>query len=92
MSKVDNSCSYTSDCALIRYSTAISLSGVPLACSSRIRAATAAASVGSSSYSVNLGSGPGGRWPTSRSREPAGRSLANAMTRLAAATTSGVER
>ena len=87
-----SACSYVSDWALTRNSTAISLGGTPSATIRRIRVATAAASATSSSCSLKSGSGPGGRWPTSRSRVPAGRSRAAPMSVLAHDTTWGVER
>ncbi len=50
--------SYTSDCALIRYSTAISDGAVPFSMSRAIFLATAAASATSSGCSANDGFGP----------------------------------
>ena len=55
-----SACSCASDCALIRYSTAISAAGTPESISFFTDRATAAASAGSSSNSANVGAGPGG--------------------------------
>ena len=78
--------SYTSDCALTRNSTAISLAGVPASSLARQAAATEAASAGSSAYSAKVGSGPASRCPTSRSVER------RPSTRFASCTTCGVDR
>ena len=84
--------SYTSDWALIRYSTAIPDAGIPPSISAAAAAATDLASVGSSGCSVNVLSGPSGSTAVSRRRYFAACPEDPAMIRFARVTTCGVDR
>ena len=94
-------CSNASDCAFVRYSTAISLGRVPAVTSWPTRAAIPAASDSSSSYAAKPTGGPVGRCAISSSgalapvrRVPLSRASrsAPASRLLARLTTCGVER
>ena len=95
-----SACSNSGVCALVRTSTAMSRGAVPDRISSAARRATAAASSCSSPYSVNSGSGPGGRWAVSAASPgrgagtlgPPAEPRPGVPRRLASAITWGVDR